>query len=140
MMTKEQAADIFDRVRRFSAADEVEVLFTGARFALTRFANNAIHQNVEDENCIASIRTNFGGQTARATANQFDEESLKRAVDASEKLARVQEPDPDLLSMPDAREAVGADQSVRATRFFEQTAAISPGERADEIGREACRG
>ena len=135
MMTKEQAADIFDRVRRFSAADEVEVLFTGARFALTRFANNAIHQNVEDENCIASIRTNFGGQTARATANQFDEESLKRAVDASEKLARVQEPDPDLLSMPDAREAVGADQSVRATRFFEQTAAISPGERADAVGR-----
>src|ERR1039458_5022967 len=86
---------IFDRVRRFSAADEVEVLFTGARFALTRFANNAIHQNVEDENCIASIRTNFGGQTARATAHQFEQERLERAVDASEKLARVQEPDPD---------------------------------------------
>ena len=150
MMTKEQAADIFDRVRRFSAADEVEVLFTGARFALTRFANNAIHQNVEDENCIVSIRTNFGGRTARATANQFDDESLKRAVDASESLARVQEPDPDLLPMPDAREAGGADKSVpphhantgragdpgvRATRFFEETAAISPGERAEAVGR-----
>src|ERR1017187_2118138 len=150
MMTKEQAADIFDRVRRFSAADEVEVLFTGARFALTRFANNAIHQNVEDENCIVSIRTNFGGRTARATANQFDDESLKRAVDASESLARVQEPDPDRLPMPDAREAGGADKSVpphhantgragdpgvRATRFFEETAAISPGERAEAVGR-----
>jgi predicted Zn-dependent protease len=140
MLSQEQAADIFNRVRRLSSADEVEVLFTGARFALTRFANNAIHQNVEDENCIASIRTNFGGRTARATANQYDEESLKRAVDASEKLARVQEPDPDLLPMPDGREAVGltgeAPVATRApSRFFEQTATITPGERAEAVGR-----
>src|ERR1039457_4760911 len=135
MMTKEQAADIFDRVRRFSAADEVEVLFSGARFALTRFANNTIHQNVEDENCIASIRTNFGGRTARATTNQFDDASLKRAVEGSESLARVQEPDPDLLPMPTAQEATSAGEGARATqtpvRFFEQTAAITPGDRAE---------
>ena len=139
MLTKEQAAAIFDRVRRFSSADEIEVLFTGSRFALTRFANNTIHQNVEEENCLASIRTNFGGRTARATANQFDDESLKRAVEASESLARVQEPDPDLLPMPDTREADGADQgadkNVRAPRFFAQTAATTPGERANVVGQ-----
>ena len=45
MLTKEQAADVFDRIRRFSSADEVEAIFTGSRFALTRFANNTIHQN-----------------------------------------------------------------------------------------------
>src|ERR1039457_2948347 len=106
MLTKVQAADIFDRVRRISSADEVEVLFTGARFALTRFANNSIHQRVEDENCMASIRTNFGGRTARATANQFDDATLRRAVDASENLARVQVADPDLLPMPTDRKSV----------------------------------
>src|SRR5271170_615809 len=100
MLTREQAADIFDRVRRFSSADEVEALFTGSRFALTRFANNTIHQNVEEENSIVSIRTNFEGRTARSTANQFDDESLRRAVAASENLARVQAPDPDLLLIP----------------------------------------
>ena len=135
MLTREQAAEIFDRVRQFSSADEVEVLFSGARFALTRFANNTIHQNVEDEKCVASIRTNFGGRTARATANQFDEASLKRAVEASETLARVQEPDPDLLPMPDAREAVGETPVASPSRFFAQTAAITPGERADAVGR-----
>jgi PmbA protein len=135
MLTRERTSDIFDRIRRFSAADEVEVLFTGARFALTRFANNTIHQNVEEENCLASIRTNFGGRTARATANQFDDESLKRAVQASESLARAQDPDPDLLPMPDAREAGDADKSVGATRFFERTAAITPGERAHVVGQ-----
>ena len=137
MVTKEQAADIFDRILRFSSADEVEAIFTGSRFALTRFANNTIHQNVEEENSIVSIRTNFSGRTARATANQFDDESLRRAVVASENLAKVQAPDPDLLPMPTAEEAnsgdESADKSVRATRFFEQTAAITPADRAEVV-------
>jgi len=137
MLTKEKAADIFDRIRRFSSADEVEAIFTGSRFALTRFANNTIHQNVEEENSIVSIRTNFAGRTARATTNQFDDESLQRAVAASENLARVQAPDADLLPMPTADEADSgdrsADKSVRATRFFEQTAAITPADRAEVV-------
>ena len=115
MLTKEQAADIFDRIRRFSSADEVEAIFTGSRFALTRFANNTIHQNVEEENSIVSIRTNFAGRTARATANQFDDESLRRAVAASENLARVQAPDPDLLPMPTAEEANSGDARTRVS-------------------------
>jgi len=139
MLTKEQAGDIFDRIRRFSSAEEVEAIFTSSRFALTRFANNAIHQNVEEENSVVSIRTNFAGRTARSTANQFDDESLRRAIAASENLAQVQAADPDLLPMPTAAEADSrdgaADKSVRAmpSRFFEQTAAIRPAERADVV-------
>jgi PmbA protein len=139
MLTKEQAGDIFDRIRRFSSAEEVEAIFTSSRFALTRFANNTIHQNVEEENSVVSIRTNFAGRTARSTANQFDDESLRRAIVASESLARVQAADPELLPMPTAGEADSgdgtADKSVRAmpSRFFEQTAAITPAERADVV-------
>ncbi len=137
MLTKEKAADIFDRIRRFSSADEVEAIFTGSRFALTRFANNTIHQNVEELNSIVSVRTNFGGQTARATANQFDDESLQRAVKASESLARVQVPDPDLLPMPTADEANSASEVAgrvaNVSRFFEQTAAITPADRAEVV-------
>src|SRR6266481_3039008 len=131
MLTKEQAADLFDRIRRFSSADEVEAIFTSSRFALTRFANNTIHQNVEEENSIVSIRTNFAGRTARATANQSDDESLRRAVAASENLARVQAPDPDLLPMPTSDEANAAGEGARATRFFHETASIAPGDRAE---------
>jgi len=136
MLTKELAADIFDRIRRFSSADEVEAIFTSSRFALTRFANNTIHQNVEEENSVVSIRTNFAGRTARATANQFDDESLRRAVAASENLARVQAPDPDLLPMPDSQEAcgrAGETPVAPSSRFFEQTAAITPADRAEVV-------
>jgi PmbA protein len=138
MIIREQAADIFDRIRKLSSADEVEVLFSGGRFALTRFANNTIHQNVADENHTVSVRTVFGGRTARASTNKFDGDSLRRVVESSEALARVQHPDPDLLLMPDSTEAAGgANRSVRTTqppsRHFEQTAAITPQLRAQGV-------
>jgi PmbA protein len=135
MLTRERASEIFDRIKTISSADEVEVLFSGGRFALTRFANNTIHQNVEDENHVISVRTVFGGRTARATTNRFDDNSLQRVVQSSEALARVQHPDPDLLPMPDSREAAG--NALCATqapvRHFAQTAAITPQFRADGV-------
>ena len=153
MLTADQAGEVFERIRKFSSADEVEVLFSGGRFALTRFANNTIHQNVAEENEVVSVRTVFDGKTARATTNKFDDENLRQVVRASESLARVQHSDPDLLPMPDLREADGnanesgmdelpfptqaanADRSVPATpsRHFERTAAITPEMRADGV-------
>ena len=138
MLTFEQSAAIFDRIRRYSSADEVELLISGNRFALTRFANNAIHQNVADENQLISVRTNFGGRTARATTNKLDEDSLRRVVESSESLAKVQQPDPDLLPMPSANEASSNIQgSARATsvpsRHFSETAAITPEARSDGV-------
>jgi predicted Zn-dependent protease len=137
MLTQDQAANIFDRIRGFASTGEIEVLFSGGRFALTRFANNAIHQNVEDENHIVSVRTVFEGRTARATTNKFDDDSLRRVVESSEALAKVQHPDPDLLPMPDSREAAGSSQSVSlpplASRYFEQTAKITPQLRAEGV-------
>src|SRR6266581_8519453 len=102
MLTRDQAADIFSRLKKLSTADELECLFYGGHSALTRFANNTIHQNVAEENFGVSVRTAFGGRTARATTNKFDSDSLKRVVQASESLAKVQHPDPDLLAMPGA--------------------------------------
>src|SRR6202142_2207650 len=133
MLTKDRAADIFDRIRRFSSADEVEAIFTGLRFALTRFATNTIHQNVEEENSVVSIRANFGGRTARAPANQFDDESLQRAVRASESLARVQATDPDLLPMPTAGEANAGGGGAHVTRFFEEASARASAGRAEVV-------
>ena len=107
MLTKEQAGDIFDRIRKLSSGDEVEVLFSGGRFALTRFANNVIHQNVAEENYVVSVRAAFGKRTARAFTNKFDDESLRQVVRSAESLARVQHPDTDLLPMPDPSETTG---------------------------------
>ena len=140
MLTKEQAGDIFDRIRKFTSADEVEVSISGGRFALTRFANNTIHQNVSEENHIVSVRTAFGSKTARAFTNKFDDQSLRRVVRSAESLAKVQHPDPDLLPMPCSDEASGrAGGGMRSpqipSRHFQQTAAITPEFRADGVGK-----
>jgi len=133
MLTFDQFADIFDRIRKLSSADEVEVLFTGGRFALTRFANNVIHQNVAEENHVVSVRTAFGTKTARATTNKFDDESLRQVVKSSENLAKVQHPDPDLLPVPNPAEASGPADAQSTSRYFEQTAAITPELRAEGV-------
>src|SRR5208337_3137863 len=99
MLTQNQAADVLERIRKHSTADEVEVLFYGTSNALTRFANNTIHQNVAEENVVVSVRASFDGRTARASTNKLDGESLKRVVQASESMAKVQHPDADLLPM-----------------------------------------
>src|ERR1700691_6120696 len=118
MLTREQAADIFDRIRKLSTADEVEVLFSGGKFALTRFANNTIHQNVADENHVVSVRTVFGGRTARAFTNRLDDDSWSRVVESPEALAKVQHADRDLLPVPDAQEGGPVSASVVPTRYF----------------------
>src|SRR5437868_8516874 len=99
MLTHDQAADIFSRIKKYSTADEVEGIFYGGKSALTRFANNTIHQNVAEENYHLSIRTAFGKKTGRATTNKFDDAGVRSCVQASEALARVQHEDADLLPL-----------------------------------------
>ncbi|MGC2110208.1 MAG: TldD/PmbA family protein [Candidatus Korobacteraceae bacterium] len=136
MLTSAQSASIFDKLRRLTSADEIELLISSGRSALTRFANNTIHQNVAEEESHISVRVSFGGRTARATTNKHDDESLRRVVQSAEMLARVQHTDPDLLPMPSPDEvAANAKDSGAAEvqRFFEITARLTPQDRAQAV-------
>ena len=138
MLNQDQAHDIFEKLRRSCTADELELLVAGGRSALTRFANNTIHQNIEEENQHISVRISFGGRTARATTNKYDEESLRRVVQSAEALARVQQEDSDLLPMPTPQEvAENAAEAgaVPVRRWFEGTAALTPQDRAAAVAR-----
>ena len=133
MLDQTKAQSIFDKVRKFCSAAELEIIFSSTNSSLTRFANNTIHQNVSELNEVASIRVAFDGKTARATTNRFDDESLKRAVQSAEGIAKVQEPDADRL--PLAKKEEGKLEGAAPSRWFEETAAITPTERADAVGK-----
>jgi predicted Zn-dependent protease len=133
MITKERAHEIFETVKKASSADEVEVLVAGGHSALTRFANNTIHQNVADENYVVSIRPVIGNKTARASTNKLDPESLRRATQSAEAITRVQQPDPGLLPMAEP-ERERPDERTPG-RYFEPTAAITPQDRAAAVGK-----
>lgn len=116
-----------ERIFKLSEADETEVQIDVTSDALTRFANNTIHQNVAEQGMTISVRTVFDGRTARATTNKTDEEALRRSVAASAALARSQPKDPDLLPMP-------GPQKYRAVgRFDPATAAATPEDRARAV-------
>jgi PmbA protein len=132
MLTKDKVQDTFDRIKKYATADEVELLVAGGKSALTRFANNTIHQNVAEENYQLSIRTVFGGRAGRATTNKFDDEGIRRCVKASEDVAQVQHPDADLLPLA-GPEAFGA--GPQAGRAFLETSSLGPAERAAGVAK-----
>ncbi|OFW02340.1 MAG: hypothetical protein A3H94_08205 [Acidobacteria bacterium RIFCSPLOWO2_02_FULL_60_20] len=127
MLDKQRCQEIFADLLKFSDADETELLIGGGGSALTRFANNTIHQNVAEEGYSLSVRTSYGQRTARATTNKFDSESLRRVVAESSLLARQQQPDPELLPMP------GPQSYPPVDRYFENTAAVGPNQRAGVV-------
>jgi predicted Zn-dependent protease len=117
------------RIIKFSEADETEVDIGAVTDALTRFANNTIHQNVAEQNLTVSVRTVVDGRTARATTNKTDDESLRRVVRAAADLARFQPKNPDLLPM------LKQQKTQKVARFFTPTATATPAERARAVAR-----
>ncbi len=138
MLTRGQAGDIFDKLRKYSTADEVELLISTGSSALTRFANNTIHQNVAEDDNHISVRVSFDGRTARATTNKHDDASLRRTMQSAEALARVQQPDSDILPMPspeEVRENAPQSGAPSMRRHFDSTARITPEDRAAAVAR-----
>jgi predicted Zn-dependent protease len=133
MVDQSKAQAVFDKVKKFASVPDVEVSFYSNNYSLTRFANNTIHQNVSEASEVASIRVAFDGKTARATTNRFDDDSLRRAVQSAKGLAQVQDPDPDRLPM--ATSDQGKPEGAIPSRWFDETAAITPADRAEAVGQ-----
>jgi predicted Zn-dependent protease len=110
---------------RSMGVSQVEVTLQNERMALTRFANNAIHQNVAELSGSISIRVQDGHRTARATVNGWTRDSVDRAVSDAVALARLQPEDPDLAEM------AGPRQIVPVARHFQSTAGLDPFDAAE---------
>lgn len=120
---------IAERVLKLSEADETEVEIGATTDALTRFANNTIHQNVAEHTLAISVRAVVDGRTARATTNKTDDESLRRAAAAAASLARNEPRNPDLLPM------LRAQKYQKVARCFAATAETTPQDRARAVKR-----
>jgi len=128
-LTRQRAEEVFGRVLKYSTAEETEAMVSSTSCALTRFANNTIHQNVEEENSTLSVRAVSEGRMARASTNKFDEASIRELCENVLAMARLQPPDPDLLPMP-------GPQTYRAVdRFFIETAQLTPRTRAEMVAQ-----
>jgi PmbA protein len=134
LLTERELRRIIDDVLRLAKAtdaEETEVHVEEVDEALTRFANNAIHQNVAEHGLTVSVRTVVDGRTARATTNRIGEDSLRAAIAASLSLAQSEPKNPRLLPLP------GKQRYRAVNRFAKATAALTPEDRARAV-RRAC--
>src|ERR1700733_15240121 len=123
MLTQGECRDLFDAVQQAAASlgvSDVEALFGAHCAALTRFANNSIHQNVAEQDRWISVRVALDQRTARATTNRFHPDSIRGAVEQALALARSSAPNSELLPLTE-------NPLISETkRFHSATAAATP--------------
>ena len=115
------------RAARAQGVGEVEAILTASNQALTRFANNAIHQNVAESSSQLSVRARIDGRTARASTNRLDADAIRVVVERAIAITRLTEPDEESLPMAEPAEYRGVD------RWCETTALVTPHERARAV-------
>lgn len=120
-----------DALRHAGAAD-ADIYVVATEQALTRFANNRIHQNVYHQDAVAHIRVAAGQRVGRAVTNDFTPAGLAAAVRQAGEHARLMPSDPDFPGIPEPTPAVVIDAVDAATL------ACDPERRAAIVGM-VCR-
>jgi predicted Zn-dependent protease len=122
---------VCDRLLQRSPASETEVMVTETDSALTRFANNGIHQNVSERNLGLRLRLVRDGRTGVASANQLDDAAVADVLERALAIAALQPPsDPVPMPRPAPVPPVEA--------WSDATAGASPEERAAFV-EAVCR-
>lgn len=109
-------------------ADQAEVLIYGGVSALTRFANNYIHQNVDERDTRVQVRAVLGKKIGVAATDILTTEGLREVAQRAVALARLQQENPDFVSLPGPTAAQKVTASVRRTAEFQ------PEDRARVVG------
>jgi predicted Zn-dependent protease len=135
MLGETRIREITDKVLKLSGADQSEVMFFGENSALTRFANNYIHQNVAEINTQVNIRLVMGKKIGVASTNDLSDEGLKKAVEHAATITRFQLENSDFKSLPTPEEA---GQATHGKGYMQTTAQATPEMRAEGAGA-VCR-
>lgn len=130
VLSEQRCHDIFERVQhaaRSRGVNDVEVTIRSHSAALTRFANNTIHQNVAESVVDLEVRPVIGQRTARAGTNRLQDSAIGPLVEQAIALTKSTEADPDL---PPLAEPVPI---TPVNHYFDATAQFTPGGRAAKV-------
>ena len=132
MLTKSEAKALTDSILSRCTPLAAEVLLLNTDSALTRFANNHIHQNVNERDTQIVLRVYDGKRSGSATTNRTDPAGLDTLVERAKANAAVSPEDPDFAGL------AGPSEYGLTRAFDEETAEFTPAERADQVG-VVCR-
>jgi len=104
----ELSAQVLELVRASAGAGaQAEVQVTAAQLALTRFANNYIHQNHVDETTTVRLRLHVDGRTAGGSSTLTTPVALAALVERTIAAARLAPVDPAWAGLAPVAELVG---------------------------------
>jgi predicted Zn-dependent protease len=115
-----------DGLLQRSTAQQTEVIVTEWDSALTRFANNGIHQNVAERNVTVRVRVVRDGKTGVASINQMNEQAAADVLQRAIAIADLQ-PGGEVVPMP------GPGRAAAVDGWSDATADATPEERADFV-------
>ncbi len=110
-------------------ADQADVLINSGSTSLTRFANNYIHQNVQETSGNVLVRAVVGKKIGVASTDVLTDEALREVAQRAVMIASFQQDNDDFVSLP----APTPIQPVEA--FISRTASFSPEDRARVVGQ-----
>ena len=133
MLSKVEAERILDQALATSKAEQTEALILAHDVALTRFAQNVIHQNVSERDAILRLRAVVDNRIGVASGNNLSREGILALAERAVAIARLQPPDPDFPGLPRPQ------RYPQVKAFYESTATCSPDRRARLAGDVCLR-
>lgn len=122
MMTKATTESLCAKILGIVSADDAEVWVSDSEDLQLRYANNDLTSNGLVSRSSLSLSVSYGKRSASISLNQFDDGSLKTAVEKVQAMAKLAPEDPEHL--PPVEPGTYAEPLT----FSEATAALTPEE------------
>lgn len=131
-LTRAAARQLAERVLTLSKAEGCQVNINAGANGNTRYARNEVTTAGDTDNAGLTITSRFGRRAASVSTNLFDAAGLARAVETSERLARLAPENPELMPL------LAAQVHADVPAFSTGTAALDPARRADAVRTAAA--
>jgi predicted Zn-dependent protease len=128
LLTQDESKALLSKVLSFSKADECQVSVGGGDGGNIRYARNSVSTSGGVSSTQVQIASTFGKKRGITTINEYDEVSLRKAVQRAEAIAQLAPENPEYMPV------LGAQNYAPAAKTFSPaTAAITARQRTDLV-------
>jgi predicted Zn-dependent protease len=124
VLSRDQAQALIERIKKMSKADTIKVIIGSNYSTNIRFADNQVSTAGSGMDFNIQVESSFGPKHAVVVTNDISDEAIRRAVEQSERLAKLAPDDPE--AMP----ALPQQQYKEVAAYFDSVANMSPDQRA----------
>ncbi|MDE3193909.1 MAG: TldD/PmbA family protein [Chloroflexota bacterium] len=128
LWTEPELRRICESALHATNGDQAEAVVSAFTSGLTRFANNAVHQNVASREASLQVRVVVGKRVGMVRTHDLGEDGIARAARSASEIARQVPENPVFAGLPPALPIPPSPSA-----FVERTAAATPLERARRV-------